>query len=79
VDIQKIIKGLSKAQKGCIKYAKYSRASEDYFVKVDDCTRKATIKALVKKKLLWGAHYHFWFTDTGEAVRKELCDEGGQI
>jgi hypothetical protein len=72
MDIHKIINGLSQAQKGCLKYAKYSRAAEDYFVEVDDCTRAATIKALKKKKLLWGTHYHFWFTDAGEAVRKEL-------
>ena len=72
MDIQKIINGLSQAQKGCLKYAKYSHAAGDYFVEVDDCTREVTVKSLVKKELLWGTHYKFWFTGEGEAVRKEL-------
>jgi len=72
MSVQKIIAKLSQAQKGCLKYPRYSRAAENYFVEVDDCTRLVTIKALIKKGLLWGTHYHYWFTDLGESVRKEL-------
>lgn len=73
MNIQRIIGSLSETQKGCIKYADYNRAGNNYCVQVErGFIRLQTIKSLIKKGLLHDGAYRYFLTDIGHAVHKEL-------
>jgi len=72
MDVQKIIKTLSPAQRGALKYAGYNRVGDNHYVEEDYSVRRSTIEVLIKKELLVRGVNRHWLSDSGDAVRDEL-------
>lgn len=74
MNIQKVINGLSDAQKACIMYSRYNSLGDNYYVEVDEINRLSTINALIRKGLIHTnkTGFRYFITEDAEAIREQL-------